>query len=140
MLQLFVLFNIGIYLTGLIPSMVFRAIPYPVEAINYSSVLKWNSRFFLDCLPIIALQYLMGLQFKNFLIPLGIGLGLFISSMIALSWKYCYLIPYTYCTLNFMKKASPVPAGINIHYWALGYFALFTIASYLLYLNKKEKG
>jgi lantibiotic transport system permease protein len=94
-------------------------------------------------LPIIALQYLISLQFKNFLVPLSVGLGLLVAALIATEWKYGYIIPYTYCPLNFMtfrKEAAPVFQSINIHLWAFNYFIFFIIIGYLLYIFQKEKG
>ena len=140
MLQFFILFNIGCYLCGIFPSVLLNAISYPVEPIPFFKFFKGNLKFFIDSLPIIALQYLVSLQFKNFLVPVGVGLGLFVASMVALSWKYGYLIPYTYCALNFKDNGYAVDKTINFHLMAIIYFVLVTIVSYILYLTKKEKG
>ena len=142
MLQFFILFNIGIYLAGTVPSIFFRNAPYPGEAIPFMAVLRANSRFFLDCLPIIGLQYFISLQFRNFLVPVGAGLAMYTASMIALSWKYGYIVPYAYCALNlnFMKNKSAINPATNIHIWATAYFVVFSILSYIFYINKKEKG
>ena len=97
----------------------------------------------MDCLPIIALQYLISLQFKNFLVPLSAGLGIMLASLISLEWKYSYMMPYTHCSLNFysLKKMEGMPnPNINFHAWALGYFAMFMVVSYVLYLTQKQKG
>jgi hypothetical protein len=138
--QFFILFNIGIWLSGVLPSLIFRGIPFPVESIPFMTFFKTNIRFFIDCLPIIALQYLLSLQFKNFLAPLGIGIGLVVASMIALSWKLGYILPYIYCMLSVLLKQSAVDQKININLWATVYFLIITSISYILYLRKKEKG
>ena len=65
LLQFFVLFNIGIYLEGALPGLL-RDVPYPTERIPFAVLLRGNGKFLLDCLPIVALQYLLSLQFKNF--------------------------------------------------------------------------
>lgn len=139
MLQFFVLFNIGIYLTGAIPAL-FRGVPYPAEAFPFLYYLKGNAWFFVDCLPIIAMQYLISLQFKNFLVPVGAGLGLYVGSVMALFWKYGYIIPYCYGALDFARGNTKIDKTVNFHAWALGYFVLLTIIGYILYLSKKEKG
>ncbi len=137
MVQFFILFNIGIYLCGVIPS-VFKGVPYPRETFPFAVILNSNSRYFIDCLPIIALQYLISLQFKNFLVPVGTGLAMYVAAMFAMGWKYGYIIPYTYCALNFMSGKNP--GAQNIHAWAVGYFALLTVVGYILYITKKQKG
>jgi hypothetical protein len=135
LLQFFVLFNIGICLTGLIPAVFNRHIPFPGAAFPFTAYLQGNSRFFIDCLPIIALQYLLSLQFKNFLVPVGAGLGLLVASLIALKWEYGYIIPYIYEALNFVGKKP----AVALYALPLGYFGIFTIISWLLYYYKKQK-
>jgi hypothetical protein len=138
MMQFFVLFNVCVYLSGILPALFLKATGFPPEPYPFKFILKANTKLFIDCLPIIALQYLLGLKFKNFLGPLGIGLGLYIASMISLNWGRGYLIPYIYCPLNIQRGS--VDPTVNAHYWAIGYFVLITGISYFLYLTKKEKG
>jgi lantibiotic transport system permease protein len=143
MLQFFILFNIGIYLSGLIPFLLISGVPYPKETIPFISFLKQDALFFIDCLPIIALQYLISLKYKNFLVPVGTGFVLWITALSSLRWKYGYTIPYTYCMFNYLKSnegSKVVPPDVNFHLLAIGYFILLTIVSYILYTTKKEKG
>jgi hypothetical protein len=140
MLYFFILFNAGIYLAGIIPSFLFSKIPFPIESFPIEGILKSNGKFYVACLPIIGLQYLISLQYKHFLIPIGVGLALYVTSMIALSWKYAYLLPFAYCALNFDRFKKAETAIIPIHVWELSYFALFLIIGYILYISKKEKG
>ncbi|RFS18157.1 ABC transporter permease [Emticicia sp. C21] len=142
LLQFFLLFHIGIYLSALIPAILHGASDFYQRTVPFSSILKTAALFFVDCLPIVAIQYLVSLQFKNFLVPLSFGIGLLIASLIAVQWKYGYTIPYTYCMYNFFSAKQPkmVPAGVNFHYWAVGYFVGSALLGYFLYFNKKEKG
>lgn len=143
MLQFFILFNAGIWFAGIIPSLFFSKVHIPTEPFPIAAFLKANIFFYIDCLPIIALQYLISLRYKNFLAPIGIGLALVIASMFALRWKYGYTIPYTYCSFNYieiLEGKSRLGSGINIHAWAIGYFLIITTVSFILYVTKKEKG
>jgi hypothetical protein len=140
LLQFFLLFNIGIVLTAYIPAMVYRGIPFPHIPFPFEMFLKRNTQFFIDALPILALQFLLGLKFKNIFVSLGGGMGVFIGSMVALNWKYGYIAPFSYCALNFPQEREIILPDIRIHYWALGYFVLFTLVGYVLYLTKREKG
>ena len=141
MLQLFVLFNIGIYLVGIIPGFLYGA-SYPPQPFPFGYFIEKSMYSFIACLPIVALQYLLSLQFKNFLIPLSAGLGLQVASLIATSWKYGYTIPYAYSPLNFFQQKGLMQPqeGVNIHCWASAYFVFFTAVSYVLYMYQKEKG
>lgn len=139
LLQYFILLNIGIYLAVILPS-VFTSLPFPVADYPFEYVLKNNFKFFIDILPIIAIQFLISMQFRNFLGPVGIGLGIYIASSIAIFWKYGYIVPYTYPTYNFLGKGSHVYDLVNIHILAVTYFVVFTALGYFLFANKKEKG
>ena len=141
--EVFVLFNVGMYLSAVIPSMLFKNVPYPTAPIPYLNFLKININFFLDCLPILALQYLISLQFRNFLVPVGAGFVIWFLGVGLLPWEYSYIFPYVHSTLDFFissgqfgsRKIPPV----NIRLLAIIYFAFFTIVSYVLYVAKKDK-
>jgi len=142
MLQFFVFFNIGIYLSAAVPAWIYRDISLPANSFPYLFFLQKNAIFFVDCLPIIAIQYLVGLQFKNFLVPLGVGIGLLVAASFAVSWEYGYMVPYTYSLFNFFEMSSGkqgIYPAVNFHLVAAGYFVTCTIASYILYINKKDK-
>ncbi len=99
LVEVFVLFNVGIYLSAVVPSMLFSNIPYPTAPIPYMDFLNANVNFFLDCLPILALQYLLSLQFKNFLVPIGVGFVIWFLGVGMLAWEYSYILPYNHGTI-----------------------------------------
>lgn len=140
LIQLFLLFNIGIYLSAVAPAWIFSDLqavtdPYPVRP-----YLNGTTQFFIDCLPVIGLQYLLSLMFRNFIVPIGIGFSLLVAALLALNWKYGYVIPYIYLPLNFKENQHFADSAMNRHYWSVGYFMVFVIAGYIFYTGKKEKG
>jgi lantibiotic transport system permease protein len=143
LVEVFALFNIGVYLSAVIPSLIFSNIPYPTAPIPFIDFWNANVNFFIDCLPIVALQYLISLQFKNFLVPVGAGFAIWFLGIGLLSWKYSFIFPYNHGAINFLMTSGhfanrKIP--INIELLAMIYFAAFTIASWVLYVTKKEKG
>jgi hypothetical protein len=140
LLELFLVFNIGVYLSGVIPSLIFKGLPFPAQSFPFYFILKDSLKFFIDCLPILALQYLLGLQFKNFLVPIGVGFSLLVISLLALAWKYGYVIPYIYVPLNFRENQNFVDGTVNRHYCAIAYIVVLTTLGYILYITKKQKG
>jgi len=143
MLQFFVLFNIGIYLAAVVPYLIVSGTPYPAQPLPYDVFARENLFYFIDTLPIVALQYLIALRFKNFLVPVGLGFVFWVGALASLSWKFGYVIPYTYPMYNYLKagvKTNAVQPDANIHVLAIGYFVVITAVSYVLYLTKKEKG
>lgn len=140
LLQLIILFNIGILLSAVLPPLFISTIPFPSSKIPMTFLLVQNAKFLVTCLPLLSLQYLVSLQFKNFLIPIGAGLALVIGGLVALSWKYIYLVPSAYITLNYFQHLGKATPEHNIIAWSAAYFLLFIISGYILYLFKKEKG
>ena len=143
LVQFFALFNCAMFLSGVIPCLLVRGVPYPSVPIPYRYFLTENLLFFLDCLPIVAAQYLLSVRFKNFLVPVGVGFLAWVGALAALPWKFGYVIPYTYCMLNYLKDAPKGKALIpdaNIHLLALGYFAFFALLGFGLFATRPEKG
>jgi hypothetical protein len=144
MAGLFILFNVGIFLSAVIPAMLFKDVSYPLAGVPYANFLNENLKYFVDCLPILALQYLLGLQYKNFLVPVGVGFVVWVLGIGVLSWEYSFIFPYNQCVLDFLMSSGQlgnrkVPP-VNLQLLAAVYFVAITIVSYALYLTKKEKG
>ena len=139
LLQCLVLFGIGVYLSAVLPGLITGA-PYPAEPLPIKFFAVQTFEFFITCLPIIALQYLISLQFKNFIIPIGVGVALWVLSIAVLRWKYGYTVPYTYCGYHFLHSVGKLNTGINYQALSIGYFVLFTVVSYILFVRKKERG
>lgn len=136
--QFFILFNIGIYLSGVIPPLL-TGNGYPHQPMPLKYFLKEDMYYFIDCLPIVALQYLISLQFKNFLVAVGSGIVMWILSVSVLNWKYGYTIPYSYAGLFYLRGRDQ-NYTVHIHWLAIAWFAGLTVLSYMAYINKKEKG
>jgi CubicO group peptidase (beta-lactamase class C family) len=134
----FLLFNLGVFLTGAVPAVVFQAVPYPQEAFPVADIVKNNARFFVNCLPVLAGQYLLSLHIRNFIVPIGIGFILVVASLIAISWHFGYVIPYTYCALQYLGRDSKISTSVNLQAWAWGYFWLFTLVNYGLFVVRNQ--
>jgi lantibiotic transport system permease protein len=143
MLQFFVLFNIAIYISAVVPWMLVGSAPYPNDPIPWAHFLKEDTLYFVDCLPIVAAQYMISLRYGNFLVPIGVGFLAWVGALGMLPWKFAFLIPYTYCMLNFLKDDATNKAAIppiNFHWLAIGWFLLFTAIGYGLFATKPQKG
>ncbi len=51
MVQFFILFNIGIYLSAVVPYLLVSGVPYPHDPFPTMFFLKENMFYFIDCLP-----------------------------------------------------------------------------------------
>ena len=134
--KFFLFFNLGIIISGLIPSLIFNG-RMPEETFPWKFFIEENTYVFMACLPIIAIQFLISLQFKNFLVAIGIGLVGLIGTLIGLgNWDQLYVSPYSYVLAN----AQNINFGMNLHGSSIIYFSFIMLISYVLYIKKKEKG
>lgn len=140
LLQFFILFNIGISLAAYIPYLVIRDIPYPKAEFPAVHFLQQNAYYFIDCLPIVAFQYLISLKYKNFIVPLGAGFLMWAGALTLLPWKYSHFLPYTYGMFNYTIGEGRTGPAVNIHLMAIGYFVVLTAVGYVLYITNREKG
>lgn len=139
--KFFVFFTIGVILSGLIPCLIIKG-KLPDDPFPFLFFIKENCKVFILCLPIMAVQYLISLRFKNFLVPVGIGLVGLIGSMIGSIWEYIYVSPYSYVFLDNVKDLPFFKGKININLYqgAIIYFSLLMLTSYFMFTKKKEKG
>jgi CubicO group peptidase (beta-lactamase class C family) len=134
----FLLFNCGIFLSGALPALIFNDVVYPLEQFPFKEYLNGNLNYLIYCLPIIALQYLLSLHIRSFVVSIGIGLALVIASLIGISFQYGYVIPYVYGAMEFLLADNKIDPNVKIIYWALGYFLFFTLANYLIFMCKTQ--
>lgn len=143
LVEVFALFNVGVYLSAAVPSLLFANVPQPAAPIPFAEFWRANVNFFVDCLPIVALQFMLSLRFRNFLVPVGAGFAIWFLGVGLLSWEYSYLFPYNHGAINFLTATGHfagrrLPASTEA--LALIYTAAFTLAGWAMYVNRKEKG
>ncbi|MGE0246559.1 MAG: ABC transporter permease [Pyrinomonadaceae bacterium] len=140
--QVFIIFNIAIYLTAIIPAFLFTDVPYPAASIPAGFFAEKNLHYLINILPIIGLQYLLSLQFRNILVPLGGGFAIWMAGAISLSWKYSYLFPYLHGAIDFVvgEGRLDLVIPINMQLLSLIYFSASVIVGYLLFILKRERG
>ena len=131
----FLLLYIGILLHGIIPCLVLDG-SFPKHPIPYGYLFLETVKCFILTLPIIGFQYLLSLHYKNFMVAFGVGLTVYVGSMPGIKLGIMgNLSPYSFVLNYFDLVIEPY------HYWlAIIYFVLLFILSYVLYLNKREKG
>ena len=134
----FVFFVLAIYVAAILPSLLVPGVRWPVQPFPVKMFVDGTARFAVASLPIVGLQYLLSVHFRNFLIPLAIGFGLYVLSMIGLSWEYGYTIPYIYCSLVFLGRHATGPLPVSV--LATGYFMIFIAAGFLMFRFRRQKG
>jgi len=139
---LIVLFTGAIYLAGILPAVLLPSVHAPPRAFPLAAFLKRDLDFFVDTMPIVAVQYLLALRFRTFLAPLAIGMALWIFSIGTISWYYNFVIPYSHAGLDYLiveyHRVRPLPASPRAIAGAC--FAIFTVVGYAVYRARRDKG
>ncbi len=140
LLQFFIILNLCIWLSGTIPCLIVPSLKYPAGPFPWNYYLNNSLEYFVGLLPMVALQYVLGMMFKNFLIPFGFGMSMFVSGLFALKWEYAYTLPYNFTPLhNLQHTGADIKTPLPLASIALIWFVSITIVGFLLYLNKKDK-
>lgn len=142
-LSFIVLFNMFMISTGVVANLVHSEFNFMEHAVPWRSLLKLNCKTYISILGISALQYVLSLRLKNFIAPIGIGLGLVVGSLIALQlhWEHIFKMPYAHpaLTLGYIKGLHR--PFLENHEWnALVCFVLFMLVGFLDLKLRKEKG
>jgi len=143
MAEFFLLFDVAVYVSAILPATLLGSVPYPSAHLPLGEFVADTGRYWLASLPIVVAQYVLSLRFKNFLVPVGVGFMTWVGALAALSWKDGYILPYIYTMLDYLrddpKTRITLPTS-QINAWAISYALCFTLAGYLLFVNKQQKG
>lgn len=140
LVQFFIILNICIWLSGTIPCLLIPSLSYPTVHFPWNYYLNNSLEYFIGLLPVVALQYILGMMFKNFLVPFGVGMSLFVCGLFALKWEYAYTLPYNFTPLhNLQHTGSVIKTPLPLHSIAFIWFGILVLVGFLLYLNKKDK-
>lgn len=101
---------------------------------DYYDIISITTKLFISSLGILVIQYWLSIRFKNMIIPLGIGLSMYIASMIMMQgWEKIIYIPYAYTGLSVIEHKT-IGKGLkgisNIYVFSLIYFTIGAILSY----------
>lgn len=141
--EFLVLFNAGLFVAAMVPCVVVPGIPWPQGSFWSLPVLGDNSRYLLDCLPVICAQYLMALRIGNVLVPIGAGFLAWVGALAAVSSKVAIWWPYAYTIVDYLKdkpKGAHLAAHTEIHALAGASALLFALVGYAAYTTNRQKG
>ncbi len=137
------LFDVGIYLSAIVPWLILHAFAYPQAPLPLDAFSQQTMLYFVDCLPIVAAQYLLSLHFRNFLVPIGTGFMAWVAALAALSWKFGYLVPYAYTLFDYLQGSANARVAaplIDVHLLAAAYALAFVVGGYVLFIARRQKG
>jgi hypothetical protein len=143
LIQFLILFNAGIYVSGIMPALIVPHVPYPKGDFLALPLVRENALYLVECLPIVAAQYLVALRSNNALVPIGIGFLAWVGALAAVSTRFARWWPYSYTILHYLK-ANPKVGGLPVQSVSplivTALFLVVSTASYCLFVTRAEKG
>lgn len=139
----FVMFTLFMVLAAVIPNIVHSKFPFFSHSMDIPAFIKLNVKTYISILGISAIQFWISLRFKNFIVPLGIGLGLLISAIIAqgFKWEHVFKHPFAAPALTFMWYPRPDRPYLENHEWnSIAWFLVITALAFWDLRNRKELG
>lgn len=122
----YVAFSFAVYLSGslaglLHPELKLISSPFPIEML-----LLFTSATLIANLGLFSIQFWLSMKFKNFIIPIGIGMVLLITGLIVYRAEESLYFPYSYSMYALAKfKESWFPEVIG--WYSIICFVLFTV-------------
>lgn len=111
------------------------------QPLNFYDIVMLRINNYVVLLGLCAIQYWLGLRFKNFIIPIGIGVGLYFGCTVLVMQlqqsKILYL-PYTMFLYNGMSEFKPYVQGIN--WYSMAYTVVFLGIGFLSFTRRRMIG
>ena len=124
-----IIFCLGLFLVGLVSGIFHSELGFLNTTPEFGVILESMLHLFVSVLGIIAIQFLISIRFRNFIIPIGIGLFLSITGSILVAvWENAKYFPYSFPQLLQMNSFGMVQMN---HY---GIFSTAEIVSVLYFI------
>lgn len=136
-----VCFDCFLLLSGMIVHNLNTGYKLTAASIDWYSMLLISGRVYLGCLAISILQYWLSLRFRNFVIPLGLGLGLWITGIVLMDWDKSIYYPYVYPAFMFFIDFQKEPEKlVTLTITSATALVLAVAAAYYDISSLREKG
>lgn len=139
----FVLVNIFMILAAVLGNIIVSEYTFLANSIDIEFMIKLNFKTYIAISGISAIQYWLSLRFKNFIVPVGMGLAFVIGSIIALNyhWEHIQRYPYALPALSFDFIQKPGRPLIENHEWnSIGCFVFFLLIGFWDMKRQNEHG
>ena len=139
LILLFLFASLGFMLVAIVithfyvPSLDMLNQPFDAAALLVRTI---NS--YITMLALCSLQFWLGLRFRNFIIPIGIGLALWFAGMILLfttKSNFLEYYPYSFQALTFIQEAKPKMPQVVLT--SVAYATLFLLLGYLDFRKRR---
>ncbi|WP_185816768.1 ABC transporter permease [Hymenobacter metallilatus] len=127
---------------GLLLSVLRPKLGFVLATIPFETVVWMLLRTYVATLGLLAVQYVVSLFWRSFVVPVGVGMGAVVATIALLSWEHADKIPYaaplgTAMAMKMEKATLTVAHELAKHEWySLGWFAGVLVLGYVLLLRR----
>lgn len=137
----FILFNASIILASCAANLVHKRYTFFDHAVPWDRMFLISVKTYFSVLAMTSIQYWLSLRFRNFIVPVGIGLGLLITGLIIHSWEHLYCYPYMYPAISFMREFEKIPGFVSkAQLFNVIWFVTVLLIAFFDLVQRKEKG
>jgi hypothetical protein len=137
----FILFNAFIIITACAANLLQRGYNFFDHPVPWKTLFALTTKLYFSVLAITSIQYWLSLRFRNFIIPVGIGLALLITGFMINQWEQLYAYPYMYSVIFFWPSFQKNPAFVNkAQLFDLIWFVVVLLIAFWDMATRREKG
>jgi hypothetical protein len=137
----FILFNVTIVFSSCFVNLFQKQYTFFEHPVPWKTMFLLVGKLYFSVLAITAIQYWISLRFRNFIAPVGVGLGLLIIGLIIHEWEHLYYYPYMYPAIAFVLDFEKRPGFVSTAQWLdLVWFVVVLAMGFLDMVTRKEKG
>jgi hypothetical protein len=135
------IFDVFVILSGLAVNLANPGYSFVFESIQWYALFTMTCKIYLGAQAVTVIQYWLSLRFRNFVVPLGIGIGLWITGIVLMDWEHIDYYPYIYSTFLFFLDPAKEPDRLQtVIISAAVAFPIALILGFLDITRLKERG
>lgn len=129
----YIYFFLAVLLFGALLGMFHSELGFLDFQPNYLKYIKMLAKSFIASLGIVGIQFWMSFRFKNFIVPLGIGMTLVIIGLIVSQAPESIYFPYSFniLSINLGDKMTYISGVSIVSIYSIGCFLLTAILGYI---------
>jgi len=142
-IQLFILFFIVMHNIYTVFSLmgidaVRHDLKLSTHTLDWNRFWKLNGNIYASVFAISAFQFWLGVRFRNFIIPLAVGVGLWLSTLLlvgAYNWPHGDKIPYAFPFMMIMPKYKTLAFVVGSSF---AYGIVFSLLGFLNFASRRK--
>lgn len=96
----------GLWLVGIVPALLLPSVGLPREPYPAGRFLVRGLEFLRDVLPLVSIQFAIGIAARNVVVVIGIGIAAWVVATAAIATRIAWLVPYAYAAMDHLDESG----------------------------------